>query len=72
MAEKLSKGRNNVEKGENTIYGEFVLFPHCFQKTSNADMEKQGLVWGRVKVTLKTLFGNYMELDLHVQTTPVT
>ena len=28
---------NTVEKGEIARYEQFLLFPHCFQKTSTAD-----------------------------------
>ena len=28
------KTENIVEKGENTVYQHFLLFPHCFQKLS--------------------------------------
>ena len=29
---------NTVGKGEITCYEQFLLFPHCFQKTCTADM----------------------------------
>ena len=29
--------KNTVGKGEFVRYEQFILFPHCFQKTSNAD-----------------------------------
>ena len=29
---------NNVEKGEIAHYEQFLLFPHCFQKTGTEDM----------------------------------
>ena len=69
MPESSQKVENSVGKGKIAIYEQFVLFPQCFQKTSNADMEKQGLVWERVKAILKTFFCNYINLDLHVETT---
>ena len=30
--------KNNVGKGEIARYKQFLLFPHCFQKTNTADM----------------------------------
>ena len=29
--------KNTVGRGEFARYEQFILFPHCFQKTSNAD-----------------------------------
>ena len=55
MAESSQRVENIVGKGEIAIYEQLVLFPRCFQKTSNADMKEQGLVWERVKAILKTL-----------------
>ena len=47
---KFSKWvENTVGKGEIAHYEQFLLFPHCFLKTCNADMSKRGLVWERVK-----------------------
>ena len=47
---KFSKRvENTVEKGEIARYEQFLLFPHCFQKTCTADMLKSGLVWERVQ-----------------------
>ena len=37
-------------KGEIARYERFLLFPQCFQKTSNADTSKPGLVWERVRL----------------------
>ena len=35
---KFSKWvKNTVGKGEIARYDQFIFFPHCFQKTSNAD-----------------------------------
>ena len=45
---------NTVGKGEIARYEQFLLFPQCFQKTSRADMLKQGLVWERVKSAYQT------------------
>ena len=39
---------NTVGKGEIAHYQEFLL-PQCFHKTFTAHMQKQGLVWERVK-----------------------
>ena len=36
---------NNVRKAEIARYEQFLLFPHCFQKTYTADTSKPGLVW---------------------------
>ena len=44
---------NIVGKGEIACYEQFLLFPQCFQKTCTADTWKPGLVWERVKFTLK-------------------
>ena len=38
-----------VGKGEIAHHEQFLLFPHCFQKTYTADTEKPGQVWERVK-----------------------
>ena len=47
---KFSKqAENTVEKGEIARYEQLLLFPQCFQKTCDADMQKPGLVWERVK-----------------------
>ena len=37
MAEILQKGGNTVGKGESICYLQFIIFPHCFQKTYAAD-----------------------------------
>ena len=39
---------NTVGKGEIARYGQFLLFPQCFQKTCTANMQKPGPVWERV------------------------
>ena len=44
-----SRVENTVGKGEITHKEQFVLFPQCFQKTSDADTKIQGFVWGSVK-----------------------
>ena len=36
---------NTVGKGEISCYKQFLLFPHCFQKTCTAGTRKSGLVW---------------------------
>ena len=41
---------NTVGKGQIARYEQFLLFPHCFQKTNPTDTKKPGLVWERVKV----------------------
>ena len=47
---KFSKQvENTVGKGEIAHYEQFLLFPLCFQKTCNADKQKPGLVWEKVK-----------------------
>ena len=47
---KFSKRvENTVGKGEIARYMQFFLFPLCFQKICTTDMEKQELVWERVK-----------------------
>ena len=47
---KFSRLVENIEgKGEIAHYGQFLVFPQCFQKTCTADMKKPGLVWERVK-----------------------
>ena len=47
---KLSKWKeNSVGKGEIARYEQFFIFPQCFLKTCNADMQNPGLVWERVK-----------------------
>ena len=47
---KFSKwAKNAVGKGEIAHYQQFLLFPHCFQKTCTADAKKRGLVWEREK-----------------------
>ena len=33
----LKRVENTVEKGEIACYEQFLLFPHCFQKTYTAD-----------------------------------
>ena len=43
---------NTVGKGEIAHYEQFLLFPQCFQKTCTADLQKPGLVWEKVKLTL--------------------
>ena len=40
-----------VGKGEIAHYEQFLLFPHCFQKTYVADTKKPGLVWKRVNLS---------------------
>ena len=50
MTESASKMvENTVGKGEIARYEQFLLFPHCFQKTLSADTKKPGFVWQRVK-----------------------
>ena len=50
MAESYPNGKKTLRgKGEIAPYEQFLLFPQCFQITCTADMEKQGLVWKRVK-----------------------
>ena len=55
MAKKKKKNSKRVEntvgKGEIARYDQFLLFPHCFQKTCPADTYKPGLVWERVNVS---------------------
>ena len=36
---------NSVGKGEIDRHEQFLLFPHCFQKTCTTDTYKPGLVW---------------------------
>ena len=38
---------NTVGKGEIARYKQFLLFPHCFQKTctKNQDLFEEGLKW---------------------------
>ena len=50
MAECSKQIENNVGKGEIAHYEQFLLFPHCFQKTCTADILKPGLVWERVNL----------------------
>ena len=48
--ERLSRRvENTMGKGEIACYEQFLLFPQCFQETCTEDMQKQGLVWERVK-----------------------
>ena len=44
---------NTVGKGEIARYEQFLLFPHCFEKTCTVDTLKQGLVWERVNTIKK-------------------
>ena len=44
---------NALGKEEIARYGQFLLFPQCFQKTCTADVHKPGLVWERVKPVTK-------------------
>ena len=47
---KFSKRvENTVGKGEIARYEQFLLSPHCFQKTYTADTQKPGLVLEWVK-----------------------
>ena len=41
---------NSVGKGENAGYQHFLLFPHCFPRTSSLGSLKVGIVWYRDKV----------------------
>ena len=43
---------NNMGKGENAGFQEFLLFPYCFRKASSPGFLKIGLVWERVKGVL--------------------
>ena len=45
----LNRLKKTVGKGEIVHYGEFLLFPQCFQMTCTADTYKPGLVWKTVK-----------------------
>ena len=49
MAESSPNALKTLGKGETAHYGQFLLFPQCFQKTCTADMFKKGLVWERIK-----------------------
>ena len=46
--EEIKRVENSMAKGEIARYEQFLLFPHCFQKTCTADSKKKGLVWKRV------------------------
>ena len=39
--------KKTLGKGVIARYEQFLLSPHCFQKTCTADRLKQGLVWDR-------------------------
>ena len=39
-----NRHKNTVGRGEIARYGQFLLFPQCFQKTCTADTYKPGLV----------------------------
>ena len=43
---------NTVGKGEIAHYKQFLLFPHCFQKTCSADTLKKGFVWERIEYSI--------------------
>ena len=47
---KLSEWvENTAGKGEIARYGQFLLFPHYFQKTCTADTKKPEIVWKRIR-----------------------
>ena len=53
---KFFKGtENTMGRKEIACYEQFLLSPQCFQKTYTANTWKPGLVWERVKCTLKRL-----------------
>ena len=76
MAESPFKSvENTVGKGEIARNEQFLLFPHCFQKSCTADTEKPGLVWEWVN-GLRWLSGfifSAIGLNLFLQTilTPI-
>ena len=50
---KLSKWvENSVGKGEIARYGQFLLFPQCFQKACFTGASKGVIVWEWVKAVL--------------------
>ena len=51
---KFSKREENVVgEGRNAHCEQFLLFPHCFQKTCTAHALKQGIGWERVSDPLE-------------------
>ena len=48
-------GEKHRGKGEFARYDQFILFPYCFQKISNVDTLKPGIVWERLKLVTSNL-----------------
>ena len=55
---------NTVGKGEIACYGQFLLFPQCFQKTCFSGASKGVIVWEWVKHNIWIVIGIFEWLKL--------